>query len=330
MTMTVRTDSVTDGTPGTARDDHEPDLEPKLLRAFLTLAQERHFGHAADLLGLAQPVLSRQIQQLERHLGTALFERTPQGAVLTAVGRAIQPEVERLLQQQREIRQTVRRLLARAPRELTVAAPLPGPTQGLLPAAISRARASFPGDLRITIVDLEDEAQVPALTAGRVDVVLTWGEPERPGLESVALTDEPALVVLSAGHPRVGASILSLSDLVGEPLLFPVRERRHCWHRITDQVGELAVVPTAPGAVIDLVAAGLGVSVVPASFQVGAPEKVWFVPLPDLDYRMTMLWRAAEADDAVLGFVRAAQQAAAELISYHPEIYRASDQGRMR
>ncbi|MEU1366574.1 LysR family transcriptional regulator [Streptomyces sp. NPDC005803] len=83
--------------------DTEPDIEPRLLRAFLAVAEEGHFGHAAAGLGIAQPSLSRQVRRLERLLGVELLVRTPRGAELTEAGRRAVPEAERALDHNRRI-----------------------------------------------------------------------------------------------------------------------------------------------------------------------------------------------------------------------------------
>ncbi|GAA0481600.1 hypothetical protein Ade02nite_57050 [Paractinoplanes deccanensis] len=295
------------------------DLEPRLLRAFLAVAGEGHFGRAAQRLRLAQPALSRQIQQLERQLGVQLFRRTPAGAELTEAGRAVLPEARRALAQNERVVRA-----ARGSRTITVAAPLPSPPGGLLAEAIRRLRERRP-EVRVVVMDVDDDKQSAALAAGTIDAALSWGGAGSPAVRGEALVDEPSVVALAAGHPAARGDRISLGELAAEPLLFPVRERRHCWAKLDAAAEaalvELSPVPTAPAAVPDLVADGLGVSVVPASFRLGRYPDLRFVPVPGVCGRMSVLWRRDEAEPAILDFVAGCRAAAAVLVGRHPEVW---------
>ncbi|XVU21705.1 LysR family transcriptional regulator [Actinoplanes sp. CA-054009] len=301
------------------------DLEPRLLRAFLAVAGEGHFGRASLRLRLAQPALSRQIQQLERRLGVLLFDRTPSGATLTAAGRAVLPEAERALAQNERVVRTARAAAATGRRTITVAAPLPSPPGGLLAEAIRRLRRARP-EVRVVVVDVDDDGQSAALAGGTVDAALSWGGTVWPEVLGEALVDEPSVAAVAAGHPCAGRDLMPLEALAAGPLLFPVRERAHCWAKLDAAARavrvELSPVPTAPAAVPDLVADGLGVSVVPASFRLGRYPDLRFVPVPGVSGRMSVLWRRGEHDPAVLDFVEGCRAAAAALIARHPDVWR--------
>ena len=309
-------------------DDDRPDLDVRLLRAFMAVAEERHFGRAAERLGLAQPALSRRIQQLERSLGVSLFDRRPQGAVLTAVGRAIVGDTERALAQNHQMMRTAQAYAAHGARTITVAAPLPSPSGGLLAEAIRRDRAADPA-VRIRVVDIEDGEQSAAISAGLVDVAFTWGGTLSEDVVVRALVDEPWVAVVPGDSPAASATQLHLVDLAGEPLLFPVRERGHCWSRLqaAAQVAsvELTAVPTAPGAVADLVADGLGTSVMPGSVRLGGHPGLGFVAMPEpgMKGRMSVMWRRDEVDPAILAFVAAGTAAAQALSAAHPDLWTA-------
>ena len=325
-----------DGSPGAAGpyaspdapflEFGQPEIEPRLLRALIAVAGEGHFGRAAERLGMAQPALSRRIQQLERVLGVTLFDRTSQGATLTGVGRAVLPEARRALTQNGRVLSTARAYAAQGSPTVVVAAPLPSPPGGLLAEAIRRLRAEQPG-VRVTVTDVEDELQSAALAGGSADVALTWGGTDRPDVTSRPLAEERWVAAVPAGHPAVRAGELSLQALAEEPLLFPVRERRNCWSRLAAAAEaayvSLAPIPTAPGAVADLVADGLGVSVVPASFRLTQQPGLAFVPLPapGLSGRISVMWRRDESALVVLALLAACQGAAGELAGRHPDIW---------
>ncbi|WP_424872040.1 LysR family substrate-binding domain-containing protein [Streptomyces sp. SAI-229] len=245
---------------------------------------------------------------------------------LTDVGRLIRPEAEGVLAQNSHLLRTARTHTARSRSLLTVAAPLPSPAGGLLSEAIRRFRSGRERP-QTAVVDLVDEEQAGALAKRQVDVVLTWSRPRLPGLAGEALVEEPVDVLFAAQHPLASAPHTTVSALADEPLLFPVRERRHCWQLLrgaADTVRtELNPVPTAPAAVLDLVASGLGCSVVPASLRLSASPELAFVPLRGLSARMSVVWRETDPSPAVTAFIAACRSAAAALIHARPDIWSA-------
>ena len=305
-------------TPATRQD---PDVDPRLLRAFLAVAEEGHFGRAAARLRLAQPALSRQVQQLERALGVELFTRGPAGAELTEVGRLVRPEAARALAQNQRLVRTARAHAGAPGPALTVAAPMPAPPGGLLAAAIRLFRVLH-ADVALAVVELDDDEQATALAEGRVDAALTWERPVRPGLTAEVLLTEPTVALLPAGHPLAGAASFPVAGFTDGPLLFPVAERSHCWAQLDTLAGSAGVrldpIPTAPSAVTDLVAAGLGISAVPGSFGSSGRSDVAFVPVPGLVGEMSVLWRDDESAVLVLDFLDACRAAARDRLSGPP------------
>ncbi|MFF5549596.1 LysR family transcriptional regulator [Streptomyces olivaceoviridis] len=301
----------------------EPDIDPRLLRAFLAVAREGHFGHAAAGLGIAQPALSRQVRRLERLLGTDLLVRTPRGAELTEAGRTVVPEAERALAYNRRLVRAARSTADAGPALLRVSAPMPSPPGGLLAEAVRRL---WSGRTRVSVVELRDGQQAAALADGRVDAVLTWDPPVADGLACEALVEERTSALLAQGHPGAATEPMSLAALGAQAVLFPVRERSHCWAQLdaaaaAEGVG-ITPVPTAPSAVADLVAAGLGVSAVPGSFRFAGYPGVTFVPLERLSGTMSVVWRRDDDSRAVAGFVAACRDAARSLAAAHGDVWR--------
>ncbi|WP_030752008.1 LysR family transcriptional regulator [Streptomyces sp. NRRL S-31] len=301
-----------------------PDVDPRWLRAFLAVAQERHFGRAAARLSMGQPSLSRHVQQLERALGIQLFHRSPHGVTLTEAGRLVLPDAESMLAQQSRLLRIARAYTDTARSALTVAAPLPSAAGGLLAEAIRRFQITR-RHARIAVLDLSDEEQAGALAQHRVDAVLTWGQPAPAGLAAQPLVEEPVMGVVDAGHPLAGEALMPWSALAETALLFPVRERQHCWSVLSATANaagtELNPVPTAPAAVLDLVAGGLGSSAVPASQSLGVSSRLAFVRLPELSVRMSVMWRQEDRSAAVSAFVAACRSAAVHLTRIHPDIW---------
>ncbi|MEU6848026.1 LysR substrate-binding domain-containing protein [Streptomyces sp. NPDC046716] len=306
----------------------EADIDPRLLRALLAVAREGHFGRAAAGLGIAQPALSRQVRQLERLLGVELLVRTPRGAELTEAGRTIVPEAERALDHNRRIARAARSLAVTGSDVLMVSAPMPSSPRGLLAEAVRRLRSDH-ARVRLSVVDLRDGQQAAALVSGRVDAVLTWHPPVGDELVSEALVEENISALLPRSHPLAGAEALSIAALEAQSVLFPVSERSHCWAQLDAAASaegvELTPVPTAPTAVPDLVATGLGVSAVPGSFRFTGHPGVTLVPLQRLFGTMSVVRRRDEESRAVTDLLRACRDAARYLADAHDDVWRLSE-----
>jgi DNA-binding transcriptional LysR family regulator len=292
------------------------DVDPRLLRAFVTVAEEGNFGRAASRLAVAQPALSRQVQQLERRLGVVLLERTATGSAPTAVGRRLLPEVRQVLAQQERLLRAVADCAA-GEDVVRVAAPMPAPAGGLLTETVGAFRRVAAG-VRVEVLDVPDHLQAQAVREGRADVALSWSAEGADGLRVRALLEEDTVALVSADHALAAAGSLSLREFADQVLLFPVAERQHCWRQVRAAAEEAGIVldpvPTAPSAVLDLVASGLGVSAVPASFGLGAGDGLAFVPVLGLRRsRTSLLSRADEQDPAVLTLVATARAAARTL-----------------
>jgi hypothetical protein len=176
------------------------------------------------------------------------------------------------------------------------------------------------------VVELRDGQQATALAEGRVDAVLTWEAPTADGLSAEALLEERTSALLAQGHPRADADVLTLGELGTQSVLFPVAERSHCWEQLdvaaTAEGVEFSTIPTAPAAVLGLVAAGLGVSAVPDSFRLAGHPGVRLVPLERLSGTMSVVWRHDDEAPAVAAFVAACRDAAGFLAAAHADVWR--------
>ncbi|MFE9445128.1 LysR family substrate-binding domain-containing protein [Streptomyces sp. NPDC006602] len=207
---------------------------------------------------------------------------------------------------------------------LNISAPLPSPPGGLLAEAVRHFRSTHP-DVQVSVAGLDDRDIAAALRDGRVDAALTWGDDL--GADHVqVLLDEGASALLGRHHVWAGAPEMPLTALTDEPILFPVRERGHCWDALHEMAAaahvRLTPVPTAPSAVPDLVAAGLGMSVVPTSFRFAGYSDVAFVPLHGLHHRMSVVWHGDDRPSVLADFVASCRAAAVGLSTSHPDIWR--------
>ena len=194
-------------------DQATADLDLRKLRYFLAVADELNYGRAAEVLHIAQPVLSRQIAVLERELGVALFERSKQGTQLTEAGELLREDARALLRTAAALQRRARSA-GRAGKEFTVGF-MPGI---IVTPAVRRLEEEFPG-LRVGVVRTSRDDQVEMVHDGRIDVSFARLPVPRRGLTVVPLFREPRVVALAAGHPLAARATVTLAELTGLPLL---------------------------------------------------------------------------------------------------------------
>jgi DNA-binding transcriptional LysR family regulator len=294
------------------------DVDARLWRSFTTVAEELHYGRAAERLHITQPALSRQIRDLERVLGITLFDRTSRRVVLSRAGQAVLGQARRALaESDRAVR--LARLAAHGDWGELAIAVLPAVALALLPAIIRAYRDAHPA-IGVTISESFDDEQLAALTAGRIDAGFLRAAAAPPGLHLETLLIEPVLAGLPAGHRLARHRRIALSELAGEPFVFFPRHRSVLAY---DQFiascraagFSPAIVQEASGiSALGLVAAGLGVTVVAASYQALSLDGVRFVPIIGHQLTLQVAWAAANTNTALPGFLETARQVAGQTI----------------
>ena len=211
-------------------------MELRHLRYFVAVAEERSFTRAAQRLHIAQPPLSRQIQQLEQLLGAQLFERNSRPLKLTETGRFFYQHAAQLLAQMDELESMARRV-GKIERSLSVG--FVGSTlYGMLPKIIRRYR-QLHAEVELSLHEMSTMDQIAALKEGRIDVGFGRIRTDDPGIRRVVLREERMIVALPLGHPLCEAkAALSLRDLLKETLIiFPKSPRPsyadRCWPPFT-------------------------------------------------------------------------------------------------
>lgn len=261
------------------------------IRYFLSVADLGGFTPAAAALHVAQPALSRQIAQLEEELGFALLRREPRGVSLTEAGVLFRQRVGGLEEELRSAAEDARRLHRGEGGVLRLLHSSSTPLAGPLLAALQDFTRDQPR-VRVDVDRLSSEQQQEAVAQGRADLGLARLPLLRQegGIEIRPLPEERLWAALPAGHALAGASLLGLGDLADECFVFAVhRERGGLARRVTDLclargfAPRLAPVTSRKTAMLNLVAAGFGVAVVPAAMASLATPGVHFVPLADAD-----------------------------------------------
>lgn len=237
------------------------------LRVFVAVAEELHFGRAADRLGLTQPQVSRQIAALESQLGVTLFDRDSRNVRITPAGQVLRERGGSLLELSDQIIDEVHAVAAGSQGTLRIGF-VGSAGFRILPKLLQRFRAGHP-DVRLVLQEMTTAEQVKALARREIDLGL-MRPPVEAGLESAVIWRERLVAVVQDGHPLAGEPTIALSDLARENFVIFPRELGPGFHdRIitlcitagfSPRIAQRAVqMPT----IVGLVAAGLGVSLVP-------------------------------------------------------------------
>ncbi|MCY1416667.1 HTH-type transcriptional regulator BenM [compost metagenome] len=258
-------------------------MELRHLRYFRVLAQTLNFTRAAERLHIAQPPLSRQIRQLEETLGVELLERS-RPLRLTEAGRFFHEQSAALLDQLEQIAEGTRRI-ANSERQWLRIGFAPSTLYDLLPELIRQLRRNE--EMELGLQEMITLQQVEALKAGRIDVGFGRIHIKDPAIEQVLLREEPLVVALPCGHPLLGQP-LDLKRLADEPfVLYPANPRPsyadHIMALFTAQGVNIKVIQWTNElqTALGLVAAGLGITLVPASVQSQHRADIVYAPLSE-------------------------------------------------
>ena len=279
-------------------------METRELRYFVAVAEELHFGRAAQRLGIAQPPLSRAIAQLERRLGVRLLERTSRSVGLTEAGEVLLREGRAALDAvDAADRRTRRAALAATGDPGLVIVTKAGASSELL-AKLLDAYAAEPGAVAVDVVLCGPAEQERLLRDGRADVALL----HRPfdstaGFDTEELLTEGQVVLLPSGHPLAGRAHVQMAEVTALPdLPMPRWPRRD------------GTYPAGPGPevrdhtqLLQLIALGRASAVLPESCRAQLRDGLAAVPVLDAPAVTTVIaWPPHSRSLALAGLVRAA------------------------
>ena len=284
-------------------------MDLRHFRYFQAVAEELSFSKAARRLRIAQPALSRAVQELERDVGASLFDRNRRTVQLTPAGAVMLREVGLLLERVEDSLRRVRRTASGEEGELRLGYIGP-PTRNFLGPLLKEYRQRFP---RVTVI-LEErtpERVWEMVSKGRLSIGLTRPvlAHEALGLQSLLLRDERFCAAVPNGHPWAGKKSVPWKKLAGEPVIVLARREGASSHdailaacREAGFAPKLAYTPSLIGTILQYVEAGAGVGVVPEStFRTSRTMKL--VPLtPQHSVPLVMVWKDDETEPAALGF----------------------------
>lgn len=267
-------------------------MELAQLRCFVAVAEELHFGRAARRLDMSPSALGRQIQLLEDFAGTPLLLRTTRNVALSPDGAALLGEVRALLGQAEAVERQFQVRGRRRARVLRIGA-IDTAAAGLVPDLLHDFRERRAGagasSAEVTVQLVEDKTVrlLPRLLSGRLDLAFVR-PPESPDkrIELLELFHETPVVALPSRHGLARRSRLTVAALVGQPLIVPDRRSRPHSHDLTVKLFEraglkptISQVAEEKQTIVNLVAAKLGLAIVPRWASRLAASGVRFVPL---------------------------------------------------
>lgn len=283
------------------------------LSCFIAVAEELHFGRAAERLHMTQPPLSRQIQQLEAELGVQLIDRTTRSVTLTPAGVAFLPDARRILQLAEGAAQTVKRVPA-GDLGTVVVGFTAASAHAVLPRLLERTRAVLP-DVKLELREMVSAVQLEGLASGEIDLGMARPPLKRPGIVSRPLLHEQLVAAIPAAHElaRLGRQ-LTLNDLDGQDVIMysPV-EARYFNELLISTFTIAGATPryvqfvTQVHTMLVLVRSGIGIALVPASATTLHPEDVTFRSIGAFRERPVELdaaWRSDSTNPALLRLLR--------------------------
>jgi len=297
-------------------------MELRHLRYFIAVAEELHFTRAAERLHIGQPPLSHAIQVLESDVGAQLFERTKRSVRLTGAGALFLADARRILALAAQATDTARRAQRGEAGELRIGFTFSTRLTPLFATVINRYRQQFPA-VSLTLHEMATVPQIDALGARTLDLGFIR-PPELAIPAAIALTvlrEDPLMAVLPASSPLARKKAIAIVELEALPfVMYPQGAGTGIYPQIFRLCREAGFVPRIgqvageASTIIGLVAAGCGVSLLPASFDRIRMDGVCYRPITDKAATTTLLLAQRKAEEAPLveAFIALARQAARE------------------
>lgn len=293
-------------------------MELRHLRYFVCVAEELHFGNAAQRLGISQPPLSQQVRALEDELGVRLFERTSRRVQLTEVGRQFLPQARETLAQAERAARVARLAHSGETGRLSLGLSPSVPFIAQVMDTLARYRASFP-HVGVELIELPRDEQVAGVERGTLDIgiVRVFSSLDLPPqMHAIPLQREGMVLAMRRDHPLASRDrTLFLSDLEGEPLIlfgsmngagFNEMLFAHC--EILGFRPNVTLEANSFGALVGLTAAGLGVTILSRSLARLNVDTLVFRHLEMPFSSQLVMFHLKEASPATLNFQKLIDQ----------------------
>jgi DNA-binding transcriptional LysR family regulator len=292
-------------------------MDLRQLRYFVAVAEERHFGRAAQRLHMTQPPLSMQIKALERELGVELLERSSRRVALTDAGRAFLERAITILGAVEEARD-VARGAERGTRGRFEVGFISSASLSLLPPSIRLFRERF-GAVELELKELTSAQQIDALYEGGIRAGLVRLPLRAPGIRFEPVLEERLVVAVPSGHALEDFERVPLQAVADLPLIFFTRQLIPGFHaQIVELFRRVGAFPRVAQhavhlqTIVGLVASGVGIAILPASAERVGREGVVYRALdaPDATSWMGLAWVEGDESKLLDNFLRTVREVA--------------------
>ena len=293
-------------------------MELRHLRYFVQVAEEQHYRRAAERLRIAQPALSRQIQDLEEEIGFKLFDRLPRGVKISAAGRSFLVDARRILHEVNEATARAKRVASGQSGTLRVGFVESVSWHGVVPDSFREFRERQP-DAELQLKPASSLEQTESVHAGRLDAgfVFTIANIGRE-LAQLPLGSLNLMLAAPKGHPLTKLKKLRLRDLSDAAFVwFPRRESPAYYDRLMHECFRAGlksphIVQEAvnEATILSLVSCRMGVAFVSGATRWRCPESVALLPVTDLKLPLpfALVWRRDNASPLLARFVADVRQ----------------------
>jgi DNA-binding transcriptional LysR family regulator len=301
-------------------------MELRQLRYFVAVAEEGHFGRAAQRLHMSQPPLSMQIKGLEAELGVELLNRSTRQVRLTDAGRAFLEKARTILGAMKEAQDAARGAEHGTQGRLRVGF-ISSATLSLLPPSIRLFREQF-GGVELELKELTSAQQVDALYADEIEVGLVRLPMRAPGIRIEPVLEERLVVALPSGHVLEKRDRVPLEAIADLPLVFFTRQLIPGFHaQIVELFQRVGAFPKVAQhavhlqTIVGLVASGIGIAILPGSAERVSREGVAYraLDVPDATSWMGLAWIEGSDSTLVNNFVRTVRKVAGSKVSDLPK-----------
>ncbi|WP_447554449.1 LysR family transcriptional regulator [Vreelandella sp. EE22] len=284
-------------------------IETRLLKSFICVAEELHFGRAAQQLHIAQPALTRQIKQLEERLGVMLLERTQRKVMLTSAGRHFYTRACQIVADIDHAANEVKRVNAGEAGRLTIGF-IHSSTYGITPRVLRHFRDLYPG-VELDLSEMTIADQIMGLQAEKLDVGILRPPISDICLDTHILCNEAFILAVPASHPLAGRGSVELEKLSEERfILFSQHMSPLFYSRIIAMCERAGFVPrvaqqaTQIHTIMGLVSANMGISIVPSVVRnLNMPEVSYLEIVDDPPpVQVALAWRRSDESPILRAF----------------------------
>ena len=297
-------------------DMYDVPMDLRRLHYFVVAAEESTFTRAAERLHIAQPPLSSQIKQLESDLGVKLFDRSSRGVRLTEAGQLLLEEARRIFAHLNQSVDLVRRAGDGQIGHLALGF-LPSAAHSVLPSVLRRFRERFP-NVELSLQEMSPDEEVQKLRNNQIDAGFLYLPVDETGLAIRPILREPFIVALPDEHLLATETQVAMGQLAEEPFILPPQHQvPACYGHIMEACRRAGFFPKAVQkdvwlmqTIVDLVAGGLGVALVPASLKNLRRTGVTYKEIKDLSIMVDIgvVWRRDDPSAVLRAFLEVVEE----------------------